>query len=62
MQIAAKLWAIGSEAIFVQPGFDIEVVARPPERLVELLTRHNRAGKKSLVIPGEYLEAVVTKR
>jgi SAM-dependent methyltransferase len=32
------------------------------ERLVELLTRHNRAGRKSLVIPGEYLEVVVTKR
>jgi ubiquinone/menaquinone biosynthesis C-methylase UbiE len=31
-------------------------------RLVALLTRFNRAGQKSLVVPGEYLEVVVTKR
>ncbi len=32
------------------------------DRLVALLTRFNRAGTKSLVVPGEYLEVVVTKR
>lgn len=32
------------------------------ERLVELLRRYNRGGPKSLVVPGEYLEVVVTKR
>jgi len=30
--------------------------------LAELLERHNRAGDGSLVAPGEYLEAVITKR
>jgi ubiquinone/menaquinone biosynthesis C-methylase UbiE len=30
--------------------------------IVELLERMNRAGKTSLIIPGEYLEVVVTKR
>ena len=32
------------------------------ERLVALLSRFNRAGGDSLVVPGEYLEAVVTKQ
>jgi len=31
------------------------------DRLVALLTRFNRAGRRSLVVPGEYLEVVVTK-
>jgi hypothetical protein len=30
--------------------------------LTELLNRLNRAGASSLVVPGEYLEAVVTRR
>ncbi len=30
--------------------------------LVELLGRMNRGGKDTLIVPGEYLEAVVTKR
>jgi SAM-dependent methyltransferase len=32
------------------------------KRLVELLARFNRAGAKSLVVPAEYLEVVITKR
>ncbi len=32
------------------------------KRLVELLARFNRAGAKSLVVPDEYLEVVITKR
>ncbi|MBX9629653.1 MAG: class I SAM-dependent methyltransferase [Gemmatimonadaceae bacterium] len=32
------------------------------KRLVELLARFNRAGTKSLVVPAEYLEVVITKR
>jgi hypothetical protein len=31
------------------------------EALTELLGRHNVAGSDSLVVPGEYLEIVVTK-
>jgi len=30
--------------------------------LTELLERHNRAGASSLVVPSEYLEAVITRR
>lgn len=30
--------------------------------LAELLERHNRAGDRSLVVPSEYLETVITKR
>lgn len=30
--------------------------------LLELLERHNRAGARSLVVPSEYLEVVVTRR
>jgi hypothetical protein len=29
--------------------------------LTALLTRFNRAGADSLVVPGEYLEAVITR-
>jgi hypothetical protein len=32
------------------------------EDVVALLERHNTAGQKSLVVPGEYLEVVITKR
>jgi ubiquinone/menaquinone biosynthesis C-methylase UbiE len=32
------------------------------EDVVALLERHNTAGPKSLVVPGEYLEVVITKR
>lgn len=32
------------------------------KRLTELLARFNRAGTKSLVVPAEYLEVVITKR
>jgi len=30
--------------------------------LIELINRSNRAGEKSLVVPGEYLEVVMTRR
>ena len=30
--------------------------------LIELINRSNRAGEKSLVVPGEYLEVVITRR
>ncbi|MBL8446207.1 MAG: SAM-dependent methyltransferase, partial [Zoogloeaceae bacterium] len=30
--------------------------------LEELLARHNQAGREALVIPSEYLEAVITTR
>ncbi|BFT62526.1 methyltransferase domain-containing protein [Pseudomonas moorei] len=43
--------------------------ALPPEGaealendLTELINRSNRAGEKSLVVPGEYLEVVITRR
>ena len=30
--------------------------------LIELLRRTNRAGERSLVVPSEYLEVVITRR
>ena len=35
---------------------------RPQADILALLTRMNRGGKDSLIVPSDYLEVVVTKR